>query len=84
MRGPCTYAIQDRAACTDMLLKFVCFADAEAATIPFINRYNVTLAHFQSVHLQEIIADNGLQRFDKWFKVRLSSSPSQDLRAASC
>jgi len=43
-------------------------ADAEAATIPFIWRFSVALAHFQKVDTQEIIADNGLHRLDKWIK----------------
>ena len=57
--------------CAQWLTRNTPYADAEVATIPFMHRYNVALAHFQSVKISDIVAENGLHRFDKWLKVRL-------------
>lgn len=44
-------------------------ADAEAATIPFVHRFNLTLPHYFDIDPLKIVAENKLDRLEKWMKV---------------
>ena len=45
------------------------------ATLSFVHRFQLTLPHYHNVDLLKITAENGLDRVEKWIKVRLIPMP---------
>ena len=60
--------------------KRLCNADAEAATLPFVIRFNVTLPHYHNVDVLKLAAANGLHRVESWIKVQIVVPCNMDIQ----
>lgn len=54
------------------------FSYAEAATLPFVYRFNLTLPHFRDIDPLKIIAANKLTNLEKWIKAGLARASIKD------